>query len=283
MKSAIVAALILAGLGAVVTLSTTFRDRTVFRTGGSVSPDHPFSVTMSPMGEVRFPRAPRRIVTLDANYNDMLVAIGEGKSLVATGYRPNFYEGFYQKLDVKSEIDRQKVAYLSSGGGGQIDKEIFYSLHADVHHIDPIQLAASRGWTETDVEEIAKNVGPFFGNRYSRDNNYHGGKPYQYYSLWELSAKVGQVYHRESTVARLKAVYDEMVQSIQSRLPPVDKRPRVGLIYYNNGKFTPYSLGQGGFGQAQYADVGRATPSPRSRAARMALLADRAECWIRKD
>jgi ABC-type Fe3+-hydroxamate transport system substrate-binding protein len=67
---------------------------------------------------------------------------------------------------------------------------------------------------------------------------------------------VGEVYRRTETIARLKAVYDDMVRKIQAKLPPVEKRPRVGLIYCGNQRFTPYSIGHGGFGQAQYRDVG---------------------------
>ena len=236
----------------------TWHESPAFRTiGRNARDDAPYSVTMSPMGEVRFPRVPRRAVTLDANYNDMLTALGEGSKLVATGYQNNFYDGFYNQLNgVRPDIDPRRLAFLSSGGGGMFDKELLYSLHADVHHIDPLQLAASRGWSESDVQEIAHNVGPFFANRYSRDNNYQGNKHYEYYSLWELSAKVGEVYHRADTIARLQAVYQEMVGRIQSKLPAVEKRPRVGLIYYANQRFTPYSIGHGGFGQAQYRDVG---------------------------
>jgi len=236
----------------------TWREGPVFRTMRRPAQDEaPYSLTMSPMGEVRFAHVPKRVVTLDANYNDMLAALGEGSKLVATGYQNNFYEGFYGQLNgVRPDIDPRRLAFLSSGGGGMFDKELLYSLHADVHHIDPLQLAASRGWSESDVQEIARNVGPFFANRYSRDNSYKGKEPYQYYSLWELSAKVGEVYHRADTIAQLQSLYEEMVGKIQAKLPPVEKRPRVGLVYYGNQRFTPYSIGHGGFGQAQYRDVG---------------------------
>jgi iron complex transport system substrate-binding protein len=216
----------------------------------------PYTVTMSPMGKVTFNHIPLRIVTLDANYNDILVSLGEDSKLIATGYRGNFYDGFYEKLGVKAHFDADHLTFLSSGAGAMFDKELFYKLHADVHHIDPVHLAASRGWTQSDVDEIARNVGPFFANRFSRDNSYQGKVPYQYYSLWELSTKVGEVYQRSQMITQLKAVCDEMVRMIESKLPPPDKRPRVGLIFYSNGRFTPYSIGNGGFGQAQYRDVG---------------------------
>jgi len=225
-------------------------------TASAANKTQPYTVSMSPMGEVRFDRVPRRVITLDANYNDILVSLSEGGKLVATGYKGNFYDGFYEKVGVKARFDPARLTFLSSGAGGTFDKELFYKLHGDVHHIDPVQLAASRGWSKSDVDEIARNVGPFFANRYSRDNSYGGKEPYLYYSLWDLAAKVGQVYQRPEVIARLKSVYDEMVHHIALQLPPPEKRPTVGLIFYGNGRFTPYSMGNGGFGQAQYRDVG---------------------------
>ena len=46
-----------------------------------------YSVTMSPVGTVRFERPPERIVTQDANYNDMLVAVSRDDKLITTGYQ----------------------------------------------------------------------------------------------------------------------------------------------------------------------------------------------------
>jgi len=216
----------------------------------------PYSVTMSPMGTVHFNHIPQRIVTQDANYNDMLVAVRQDHKLIATGYEGNFFDGFYAQLpDVQVGLDPHRLTYLS-GSGGMFDKELLYSLHADVHHIDPLQLVRSRGWSPADVEEIARNVGPFFANRYSRENSYPGKEPYEYYTVWELSEKVAQVYRCPEIIAQLKAVYDKLVHDIQTKLPPLEKRPRVGLVFYSKGQFLPYSLLHGGFGQAQYRDVG---------------------------
>ena len=104
----------------------------------------------------------------------MLVAVRQEEKLIATGYQGNFYDGFYAQLHgVPVTLDPQRLKYLS-GAGGQFDKELLYSLRADVHHIDPLQLARSRGWSRADVDEIARNVGPFFANRYSRENSYPG-------------------------------------------------------------------------------------------------------------
>ena len=216
-----------------------------------------YDVSMSPMGTVHFTNVPHRIVTQDANYNDMLYALRQEAGLIATGYSNNIYGGFYAQVPgATSVVDYATITFLSAGSGNLFDKELLYRLHADVHHIDPVQLASIRGWSKADVEEIARNVGPFFANRFSRENNYSGKDPYTYYTAFELAEKVGEVYRSAGRIRRLQIVYDRMVQTIVKRLPPIEQRPRVGLALLNNGKFTPYSLLNGGFGQAQYRAVG---------------------------
>ena len=216
----------------------------------------PYTVTMSPMGPVTFARVPRRVVTQDANYNDMLVAAGTHHRLVATGFANNRYDGFFQQLaPADAAIDYDRVKFLSNGAGALFDKETLYGLKADVHHIDPVQLAASRGWSAADVEEIARNVGPFFANRYSRVDDYKGRLPYEYYGVWQIAGKVGEVYRRADRVARLKAVYDRMHAAVQAKLPPPDKRPRVGLVIYSKTGFLPFVIAKG-FGTEQYRAVG---------------------------
>ena len=225
--------------------------------GGEMGVAKPYDVELSPAGKVHFDRIPERVVTQDANYNDMLVAIGKEGRLVATGYQDNQYHGFYEALDgFKVKYEPAKLTYLSTPGGGMFDKELLYALRADVHHIDPLQLAASRGWSKRDVDEIAANVGPFVANRYSRDNQYSGKDPYQFYTIWELSAKIGEVYQNTGPIRQLEAIYQNMLDKIQAKLPLEGQRPRLGLVYHNNGKFTIYSLANEGFGQAQYRDVG---------------------------
>jgi iron complex transport system substrate-binding protein len=234
--------------------SSIFRINPVRTTASAKSAS--YVVNMSPMGDVRFEHVPQRVVTADANYNDMLVTLGQDGKLLATGSKNNFFDGFYAQLPgLKTHADPQRLTYLY-GTTSLFDKELLYSLHAEVHHLDPLQLARSRGWSRADVEEIARNVGPFFANRYSRENSYPGPEPYKYYTVWELSDKVAQVYQRPQCIARLKQVYDKLVNDLAARLPAVEKRPQVGLVVYNNGKFLPFSLSGGGFGQAQYREVG---------------------------
>ena len=261
-KFSIVAAILLiAGGLAVVLLATDWGRGPVFRTQSappnSPAKSAPYVVNMSPMGDVRFEHVPRRVVTQDANYNDMLVAVQQEEKIIANGFTGQSFDGFYRQLPgVSVALDPQRLKYLSTGGG-MYDKEVLYALHADVHHIDPLQLARSRGWSKADVDEIARNVGPFFANRFSRENSYPGTEPYQYYTVLELAEKVAQVYQHPQRIAALKQIYDKLVADITARLPVLEKRPKVGLVVYNNGNFLPFSIsGHGGFGQAQYRDVG---------------------------
>lgn len=247
-----------AGIGVILAVYPEAGSASGLRTTESIARETSYTVTLSPVGALHFAKPPQRVVTEDANYNDMLVALGRGRQLLATGYPNNFFDGFYQQLpDTEPGIDRDELRYLSGTPGAQFDKELLYQLDADIHHIDPVQLATRRSWTKADVEEIARNVGPFFANRYSRENIYSGEEPYEFYSLWELAEKVGAVYQDSSRVARLKELSDALVARIQTQLPPLEERPQVGLVYFNaGGRFTPYSLGHGGFGQAHYEAVG---------------------------
>ena len=234
--------------------------RTPLRTSAESQPQasagETYSVTMSPMGTVTFTRVPQRIVTQDANYNDLLVALGRQHHLIATGYASNRFEGYYHDLaGADTAVDDKQVSFLSSGSGTLFDKETLYSLRADIHHIDPVQLARSRGWSPADVAEIARNVGPFFANRFSRGNDFAGPEKYEYYTVWELSGKVAEVYRRPQRITELKAVYDQMVANIQAKLPPPGQRPRVGLVMYSQAGFLPYTMAQG-FASEQYRAVG---------------------------
>jgi ABC-type Fe3+-hydroxamate transport system substrate-binding protein len=213
-----------------------------------------YEVTLAPVGTVRFARVPTTAMTVDANYNDMLVALGQGGRLAATGYEGNFYDGFYAQLPgVRVAVDPGRLKFLPMQS---LDKEALYALGAGVHHVDPVQLLNGSRWKRNDIDEIARNVGPFFANRYSRENSHPGGGEYRYYTAWELAEKMGEVYRVPGRAAALKAVWDEMVRDIEARLPPEAERPRVGLVMYARGRFTPFSLSRQGFGTAHYRAVG---------------------------
>ena len=288
--------------------------------------EYSYSVTMSPMGTVYFDHVPKKVLTGDSNYNEILAATRDADKIVRTSYLHHRYDGFYNEIPgFKSGLNWDLMKNLAdSSGRASFDKEYLYALKAEVHHLDPLVVMQSKGWTPEDVIEVSQNVGPFFANRGSRDfppgrpkiapystpipewqkkqkgdvrtddknadgekkeagrKNADGEKAdakigsstvqslterkapkidptrlpgfedYEVYSLWELSDKVAQVYKKQEVVAKIKAMSDKMAAEIQAKLPPKEKQPRVGLLFYGRNHFTPYKLYNGGYGQAQY-------------------------------
>lgn len=217
--------------------------------------DTSYSVTMSPVGTVEFEHPPETATVYDATWADILVGLGHGDSVLSLGHPENYYAGYYDQLDGVS-LDTSELAPLYNDG---LDKEQFYELDADVHHLDPVNVGYSgwTGWSMTDVEEIEENIGPFVANRLSRAHSepsaeYDG--EYQYYTLWELTEKLGQVYREEERAAELKAIRDDMVAEITNDIPSESERPSVGLLVFSPDEeaFSPYRINAPGYGKAQY-------------------------------
>ncbi|MDO4549619.1 MAG: hypothetical protein Q4C96_00025 [Planctomycetia bacterium] len=261
-----------------------------------------YSVTMSPVGTVYFEHVPQRVLTGDANYNEMLVATRDAHKIMKTSYQTDEKEGFYARIpNFQSGLNWDVInTNINTSERMTFDKELLYQLKSDIHHLDPIQVMQWKGWSLDDVEEVTKNVGPFFANRGSRD--YPMDRPkiapyflsspkenskevlaahadvtcaetkkdvpsppdmsdvislpevqnYEVYTLWELSDKVAQVYQKQEVVEKIKGMAERMAAEIQAKLPPPEKRPRVGLLFFGHNHFTPFRLLNGGFGQAQY-------------------------------
>ncbi|AUV80666.1 ABC transporter substrate-binding protein [Salinigranum rubrum] len=214
--------------------------------------DETYSVTMAPMGTVEFESVPEDVVIYDAQWADHLVALGQQERIVSLGWPDNYYTGYYDELSGVS-FDTGALPGMWDGG---LDKEQFYELDADVHHIDPCRFTSfDSGMDRADFDELEKNVGPFFANRFSRA---HSEPPeecresYEYYTLWELLDKFAQVYRVQSRSQALKRVRDEMLESVYAELPPQEDRPSVALVVYvpDTEAFGPYQLNGPGFGKA---------------------------------
>jgi iron complex transport system permease protein len=87
-------------------------------------------------------------------------------------------------------MDASSLTQLYNDG---MDEEVSYELDSEVHLQDPCWVQTSNGWDAADTEEIATEVGPWFGNRFSRE---HTQPPegcregYEGYTLRELNGKV---------------------------------------------------------------------------------------------
>ena len=217
-----------------------------------------YDVTLSPAGTVHFDHVPKRTVIFDENYLDMLVAMRRERQLVGYARPQNTTTQFYPLIPgLKPEVDLDAVTPFYGQGIGRFDAEVLYQLNADVHHIDPVRLQQMEGWNPAIIERVSKDLGPFIANRYSRAHGYHGDKPYTYYTLWELSETIGEVYQDADRIRAIKAIYDDLVASIQSRLPPESERPTVGIVNYNgNLTFRVFRVNGPGFGTAEYRALG---------------------------
>jgi ABC-type Fe3+-hydroxamate transport system substrate-binding protein len=220
--------------------------------------DTSYSVSISPVGEVTFDEVPKKVMAYSPQYIDMLVAFGHADSLTGVGFPEDYVGGlgyFYDALDgVSASTDGLEQVY-----DGGMDKELFYELDSDVHLMDPAWVVTFKGWDQEDVAEIAENVGPWFANRYSRQ---HAQPPeayrddYRYYTLWELSGKVADVFQERKRFEALETEYEKLYGHIRANLPPKSERPTVGLLSYWDGKFYPYKISGPGFGKAHVRPMG---------------------------
>ena len=219
----------------------------------------PVTVEMSPCGTQVFERVPTRAFVQDANYLDIVWTLGHDDAVVASGPETGLSITNYF-----AEIPGYRPSFVNrnrSTGASRLtfDKEFFYALGTDILHLDPLMLGTS-GFTAADRAEIAKAAGPFFANRFSRDDSPVPDCPdYKYYTLLELTGKASEVYRENVRFAKLKSFIENVESNIVRRLPPPERRPSVALLFYNaagnSGRILPFEI-RGGFGQAQYRLLG---------------------------
>ncbi|SDZ77952.1 ferrichrome-binding protein [Haloplanus vescus] len=183
------------------------------------------SATMAPMGTVEFDAVPERIFTRLTHLAGMAFALGRGNDVNAM-HAPDYYDALWNQFTPR--LDGVSLDWSGLYSSWNPRKEKLYELDSDVHLADPAGMAALDGWQSSDIEEIATNVAPWFGNYYSAR---HGDPPadwadrYRYYGLWEMFEKVSQVFQAQERYAALAEIHDELLATIADRLPPADARP----------------------------------------------------------
>ncbi|WP_410767635.1 ABC transporter substrate-binding protein [Haloferax sp. DFSO60] len=225
--------------------------------------DSSYSVSMSPVGEVTFESVPENVMVYSLLYADMAVAYGHGDAVNSLGFDSDAggrtLDAYYDRLDGVS-FDREGIAQLNNGSSSiSVDKELLYELDSDLHLMDPALAVSFDGWEQSDVEEVGETIAPWFGNVYSRAHStppepYADG--YEYYTLWELSEKVGAVFQAEERAAELKSVHDDLVETIQSNLPPKEERPTVGVVIFMSDTFYPSKINVDGFATSHIRPLG---------------------------
>ncbi|GGN10583.1 ABC transporter substrate-binding protein [Halarchaeum nitratireducens] len=232
--------------GAESTTSTTTDAATTEDT--TTDADASYSVTMAPMGDVTFETVPQDVLAGSTNYLDIMAAIGHGSAATSTSSpsttTPSL-EYYYSTLDVSTDwLDLEKA--------GEYAKEKLYELDSDVHFVDPAYLSTLDGWSQSDLREVEENVGPFFGNMYSRK---HRRPPeayrdsYQYYTLWELASKYAAVFRERERFEQLHSLKRGLMRDVEANLPPERERPTVGMVYprLSEDAFYVHKLNQPGY------------------------------------
>jgi ABC-type Fe3+-hydroxamate transport system substrate-binding protein len=216
-----------------------------------------YTVPMSPVGEVTFESPPETVFTRLTHHADMALALGRGDEVTAL-HAPDYYDGLWNQF-----VERLPGVWLDWSGlysSWEPDKETLYELDSDVHLADPAWVTQVEGWTREDIEEIAENVAPWFGNSLSdrhQEPPAEWAEGYEYYGLWEQFELVATAFDETARFEELAAVYEDLLATIESGLPPAEERPTAVMIASADLKLIyAYTLGNPGFLTAHTRPLG---------------------------
>ncbi|SFR98650.1 ferrichrome-binding protein [Halomicrobium zhouii] len=189
-----------------------------------------YSVTMSPVGEVTFESPPETVFTRLTHHADMAFALGHGDDVTAM-HAPDYYDGLWNQY-----VERLPGVTLDWAGlysSWKPSKEKLYELDSDVHLADPAWIAQLDKWDQSDIDEIAENVSPWFGNSLSdihREPTGEWADDYEYYGLWEQFELVAEAFRERARYEELAAVREELRSTIDADLPAESERPTAVMI-----------------------------------------------------
>ena len=219
---------------------TETQAETASSTEGSAS----YTVEMAPVGEITFESVPETWVANNGGWADMGIALGqdppEGVWLTS-----RYHTQYYDSITGLS-VDKSEMVSLSQSGS--VSKELFYDLGGEVHVIDPnFLMNRFDNWEQSDVDEIAKNVGPFFGNTiFSTDYGWHSD--YRYYTLMEAFEKLAEVFQERERYKAFASVHKDFQQRLAPVVPGQGERPSVAVAWGSGDQpeqFYPYTIGSG--------------------------------------
>nr|WP_229727385.1 ABC transporter substrate-binding protein [Haloarcula argentinensis] len=232
--------------------STSSAQEAVSETAAETETNNSYSVDIEPMGAVEFDSPPERWTALLPTFADMAFALGGGQTLGIQDHARFATEVFEALPGV--EFNADEIVELVNDG---VSKELFYEMNADIHFIDPHLLRLWYDWDQADINEISDNLGPFFGNFIRRhSDDWHDYRYYTLYEAFELMAEVFQAQERYQAYVEL---HEEMLKSIDERLPSTDQRPTALLIYPASGsgfQFFPFRFDDGGISTKQWRNLG---------------------------
>jgi iron complex transport system substrate-binding protein len=183
-----------------------------------------YSVTVKPNPPQTFESVPETYAIIPSAWLDIGMALGIQPSAAASFERAPLK--YYDQLPNVS-FDKGAVTLLAGDAESSYDKENFYAADVDVHLIDPRLLKMYANWKDSDIEEIAENVGPFAGStiRFAMNNT----PPY--YDLYGAFEKAAKIFQRQQQFREWQSFYDEFHKRVTSKLPPKVERPSVAAIW----------------------------------------------------
>jgi len=239
---------------------STSESATTSESSESAEEDTSYEVCMSPVDCVEFSEPPESVFTVLLHHTDMALALGYGEAINAI-YSPQLFGRLYNMF--LERIDGVSVDWANVLNSWNPDKETLYELDSDIHLADPAYVTSMDAWDTEDIEEIRTNVAPWFGNTFS---DHHRTPPepwaekYQYYTLYEIFAKVAEVFQRRDRYEAFETIHSDLVSEIRSKRPPESDRPRVARIQFglSNGDLTlyPFNINEPGFEQAHLRPLG---------------------------
>lgn len=192
--------------------------------------DGSYSVSISPMGEVTFEQPPETVFTRLTHHADMLFALGRGDSVNAM-HAPEYYDGLWnQYVERLPGVDLDWTGLYSSW---QPSKEKLYELDSDVHLADPAWIGVQEAWDRDDLDEVAEEISPWFGNSLSDrhiEPQVEWVQNYEYYTLWEQFGIVAEAFQEQERYRALAEVHDELMTTIEAGVPPEEERPTAIMI-----------------------------------------------------
>ncbi|WP_226482313.1 ABC transporter substrate-binding protein [Natrinema amylolyticum] len=224
----------------------------------TASEEGSYSATLAPTGEVTLDSEPEDIFTMLGHHADMVLSVGRSDDMNAV-FEPGYHQGLYRKLT--HHLDGVSVDWEGLYSSWQPEKEKVYELDSDVHIADPAKVATADGWDKSDVQDIADNVGPWFGNTLSGTNRTppEGWRDqYEYYTLWEIFGRVAQLFGEDERYEALASVHESMVQSIEENRPPESERPTAALVLFSTSDDTGwgYKMNNPGYYAAHTRPMG---------------------------
>ncbi len=211
-----------------------------------------YTVDIEPVGEVEFDGPPEQWTALLPTFADMAFALGGGQTLGIQNHDRYAAEAFDALPGVSH--DQDEIVELVSGN---VDKELFYDMNADTHFIDPNILDLWYDWSQADIDEVRTSLGPFFGSFIRRhSDDWHDYRYYDLYEAFDLMADVFQARNRYQAFVEL---HEQMLDTIDERLPPADQRPTVMLVFpagKTGTSFYPFRIDDGGVSTKQWRNLG---------------------------